>query len=261
MSHVLNRNECPTIFKFSLKFGTYLYFSPDDDKPNRQKKPLEGKFACNVDLWIDLALKKKVRVLDLGILAHGSSSTRFDYNLPNSVLISDSLTGLNLVNIGLTEKLEVHMRSLKTLSITTIVLSDVIIESILSGCPILETLSIIKCCGMRKLNCTSKYLKNLMLVLGKYEVEPVEIWGPHLSSLHIAGMTGRVDIKNLSSLVEATLDLCFGGACRLDRYVNVGAILEKLHHANTFTICNWCILVCNSLIDIYIYSFFLFDCV
>ncbi|KAM7495149.1 hypothetical protein LguiB_029758 [Lonicera macranthoides] len=240
--HVLLLHESPTIFKFSLKFGSYLYFLPNDIRPNRRKKHLKSKFADKVGSWIKFAVKKKVKVLDLGILAHGSSTTRFDYDLPNNVLTCDSLTELKLVSIGLNEKSQVHMRLLKTLSLTTIVLSDAMIEQILSGCPLLERLSIIQCCGIRKLNCTSTYLKNLMLVLGECSLVTVEISGPHLSTLHISGF-GHVDLKNLSSLVEATIDLCFGGACPVDGYFNVGMVLEKLHHANTFTICNWCILV------------------
>ncbi|KAM7492288.1 hypothetical protein LguiA_035209 [Lonicera macranthoides] len=243
MHHVLLLHDCPTIFKFSIKFGSYLYFSPNDMRPKRRKKHLKSKFADKVDSCINFALKKKVKVLDLGILAHGSSSTRFDYDLPNTVLTCDFLTELKLVSIGLTKQVQVYMQSLKTLSLTTIILSDNMIVEILRGCPLLESFSIIKCCGMHNLYCSSKYLKNLILVLGEYELKRVKIWGPYLSSLHISGSNRHVHLKNLVSLVEATLDLCFGGACPVDGYSNVRVLLEKLHYANTFTICNWCILV------------------
>lgn len=242
--HVLFRHECPTIFKFSLKFGSYLYFSPNDVKPREHRKPLEPKFANNIDSWIYFAVRKKVKVLDLGILAHGSSSARFDYDLPDVVFTSDSIDELKLVNIGLRQQEQVHMKSLQTLSLTTIMLNDKMIEGILSGCPLLESLSLIQCWGFHKLNCISAKLTKLMIVLGEFELARLKISGPNLVSLNISGLKGHVDLRNLSSLLEATLDLCFGGTCPVGgTYCNVGSLLEGLHHANTFTISNWCILV------------------
>uniref|UniRef100_A0A5B7BHG0 FBD domain-containing protein n=1 Tax=Davidia involucrata TaxID=16924 RepID=A0A5B7BHG0_DAVIN len=247
VNHVLLLHECPTIFRFSLKFGSFLYFAPNDMRPPRRLKPLRHEFADYINSWIHFAVRKKVKVLELGILAHGSSSSRFDYDLPSIVFTSDSVTELKLVNIGLRHQGVIHMRLLKTLSLTTIMLNDTVFEEILSGCPLLESLFIIQCYGLHKLNCTSTSLKNLLVVLGEYELSRLEISGPNLLSLHISGLKGRVDLKNLSSLIEATLDLCFGGTGPDDNdYYNVGMLLEKLHHANVFTICNWCILVLTS---------------
>ncbi|KAA8526430.1 hypothetical protein F0562_008367 [Nyssa sinensis] len=231
VNRVLLMHECPTIFRFSLKFGSFLYFAPSDIKPPRHPKPLRREFASNIDSWIHFAVRKKVKVLELGILANVSSSSRFDYDLPGIVLTSDSLTELKLVNIGLRQEGLIRMRLLKVLSLTTIMLNDTVIEEILSGCPLLESLSIIKCYGLHKLICTSTSLKKLLVVLGEYELSRMEISGPNILSLHISGSRGRVDLKNLSSLIEATLGLCFGGSVSNDDYCNVWMLFEKLHHA------------------------------
>lgn len=233
--HALLRHECPAIFKFSLKFGSYLYFSPSGFKLPKEKKALEPNLASTVDSWIYFALRKKVKILDLGILAHGSSSTRFDYDLPDAVFTSDFIIEMNLVNISLRQPEQVHLKALKSLSFTTIMLNDKMMEGILSGCPSLESLSLIQCCGLRKLNCTSARLTKLMIVVGN-DFARVEISGPNLKSLGISGLHGQVDLRNVSSVVEATLDICHD-------YCNIGSLLESLHQASTFTMTSWCILM------------------
>ncbi|WOG98777.1 hypothetical protein DCAR_0418122 [Daucus carota subsp. sativus] len=233
--HALIRHDCPAIFKFSLKFGSYLYFSPNGFKPRKDKKPLNPKLASAIDSWIYFALTKKVKFLDLGIFAHGASSSRFDYDLPDAVFTSDSIIEMNLVNISLRKPEQVHLKALKSLSFTTIMLDDKMMEGILSGCPSLESLSLIQCCGLHKLNCTYACLTKLMVTLGNDSAK-VEISGPNLKSLTISGLHGQVDLKNVSSVVEATLDICS------DHYY-IGSLLESLHQASTFTISSWCIMM------------------
>lgn len=231
----LRLHDCPAIFKFSLKFGSYLYFSPSGFKPPKEKKALKPKLASTIDSWIYFALRKNVKIFYLGILAHGSSSTRFDYDLPDAVFTSDSIIEMNLVNISLRQPEQVHLKSLKSLSFTTIMLDDKMMEKILSGCPSLESLSLIQCCGLHKLNCTSARLTKLIIVLGN-DFARVEISGPNLMSLSISGLHGLVDLRNVSSVVEATLDICHD-------YCNIGSLLESLHQASTFTISSWSILM------------------
>ncbi|KAL8131299.1 putative F-box protein At1g49610 [Apium graveolens] len=231
----LLRHECPAIIKFSLKFGSYLYFSPTGFKPPKGKKALEPNLASTIDSWIHFALRKKVKILDLGILAHGSSSTRFDYDLPHAVFRSDFIIEMSLVNISLRQPEQVHLKALKNLSLTTIMLDDKMMEGILSGCPSLESLSLIQCYGLHKLNCTSARLTKLMIVVGN-DFSWVEISGPNLMSLNISGLHGQVNLRNVSSVVEASLDICHD-------YCNIGSLLEGLHQASTFTITSWCILM------------------
>ncbi|KAH7859902.1 hypothetical protein Vadar_006898 [Vaccinium darrowii] len=118
--------------------------------------------AREIDTWIRFALRNKVKVLDLDFRSCGTAHRAVYHKLPNVVLTSDILTELKLVYCRVEPREHIRLRSLKSLSLDGIPLSDETLIEILSGCPVLESLFIYKCCGLHKLNFTSLNLKNVV---------------------------------------------------------------------------------------------------
>lgn len=240
IDHIILLHESPTINKFCLTFGSAI----------ERKRFMSWHLVpslCNVaqrvDSWICFALRKRVNILQVEISKHGLYGGVLNYNLPDSVFNSDSLTELKLVSCGFKHLGKIHMRSLKSLSLERIILCNSLIEEILSGCLSLESLSLIRCCGIHKLNITSECLKSLTITLGEDETSCLEIYCPNVKSLNIFGAIWRVSLKDSSSLVCAHLDFYCGGRYSNQEYQQVGWLLEELSHTKFLTICNWCTLV------------------
>ncbi|KAA8526429.1 hypothetical protein F0562_008368 [Nyssa sinensis] len=239
MDHVLLLHDYPTILKFGLKFRSAVH-----QKPSliRHENTLSPEIADKIDLWIHFAVRKKVKVLELDMLEQGLYGPLFDYDLPDFVLMSDSLKELKLVSRGLKPKGQIRLGALKTLSFRTIGLNDIMIEQILFGCPLLENLTLIRCYVLHKLKLISTCLKILTVTCGEAETSRLKISCPNLKTLNISGSIGYVDLKNTSSLVDATLEFNYGGRYSNDEYHSVGMLLEELNHAKFLTLCNWCIM-------------------
>ncbi|GKB07458.1 ribonuclease H-like domain-containing protein [Tanacetum coccineum] len=89
------------------------------------------------------------------------------------------------------------------------------IGKILSRSPCLETLQLNDCCGFRRINVTSKSVKNLVLSGygyrhpgADYYIDTLEINAPYISSLTIEGKMylEKFLLENVSSLVKAHLN-------------------------------------------------------
>ena len=110
-------------------------------------------------------------------------------------------------------------KPLRSLCISRVKLDEGLVQSILIGCPVLEILELKKCYGYKRLDITSKSVKNLVLsgYGGYYEYrdagwywleEFIEINAPYIVSFtfrkHL--FLWKVILLNVSSLVEAKLD-------------------------------------------------------
>ncbi|KAL7590887.1 hypothetical protein Lser_V15G33821 [Lactuca serriola] len=107
----------------------------------------------------------------------------------------------------------ISWKNLRSLSISYWSLNDDLIENILSGSPVLETLVFDDCHGYRHLHITSKNVKKLVLsryrdYYAKSEVDIVEINAPNILSLTIKDdlVLHKLLLVNVSSLVKANLN-------------------------------------------------------
>ncbi|KAK9284900.1 hypothetical protein L1049_024081 [Liquidambar formosana] len=182
-------------------------------------------------------------------------TSEYNFKLPNFVITCDSLTKLKLVSCSLDPSAKIHMRSLKSLRLKEIILSEDTIAKIFSGCPLLEKLSLYNCYGPSVLSITSQNLKRLVFHYGITDLS-LEIFCPYITSLNISGWIEGVALKNLSCLVNSTLDFTedFNGA--RGEYLGVRMILQKLHHLDVLTICDRLILVWLSFLYRFLYVLF-----
>lgn len=85
--------------------------------------------------------------------------------LPKFVLSSCYLTELRLVACALNPGMNFRMKSLNFLSLSKINFSDELMNTIFSGCPLLEDLYLSSCPGLHNLNFTSPCSKKLVILV------------------------------------------------------------------------------------------------
>lgn len=231
VDHVLLHHEAPTVSTFRLKFGRTIYSSG-----LRSRKIVE-----KIDSWINFAVRKKVEVLEVDIGRRCGYEPIFAYHLPSFILRSDTLTELNLASCSFTTKVGIHMKSLKTLSLRTILLDDTIMEEMLSGCPSLETLTIVDCQGLHLLK-LPHHVKDLKITKDESDMSRLEIIAPSLNSISVSGAIDYVNLKVPSSLSAAALDFFRGGKSFISRHRNIWLLLSDIKHAEHLRVCHWCVL-------------------
>ncbi|KAJ4827304.1 hypothetical protein Tsubulata_028264 [Turnera subulata] len=94
---------------------------------------------------------------------------------------------------------QIWMKSLQTLYLRQVWSDDCTIENLVSGCPLLEKLSLIRCYGLQKLNLASPNLKYLKFF---HETDP-EISVPNIKSLALASVSNllRRTARNMEKIV------------------------------------------------------------
>ncbi|KAG7594630.1 F-box domain [Arabidopsis thaliana x Arabidopsis arenosa] len=132
-------------------------------------------------------------------------------------------------------------KSLKTLSLRCCNLSDESFAKILSGCPILESLTLYSCDELMVLDLTkSPSLKILEIHPNIWDSGPTHIVAPHIHCLTLTLKNSQLSCTfvDVSSLTEAKLDIC---SCALED-MNVDflqdmvlKILDKLQNVDKLT--------------------------
>lgn len=243
------------------------------------------RFRTTLNLWIRFAVKNNVHELCL-LLFSGLLSYRHCYCdhflLPQHLYRNSILTKLSLSVCDLNPKGCISWKSLKSLSMGCMKLSDDVMQKILLGSPVLQSLELYEFYGIDKLNITSPTVKNLVvrdyygkiIVIEEHsdeemdEDEPndeirnlvLEIWGPNLHSLELLGSfsQNKCRLLNVESLVEANLNfnLVKIGENYHEAYREMlSELLGKLHHVQTLTMGTWCIQVSLSLSILHMYAF------
>lgn len=247
VDRAMNLHRSPRIFKLRLKIdcaieycqGQVMLQDPEKDghADNRIRLP------TLLDLWLESALRRNVDTLDLDFIACGFPGFFYDYVLPASVLRSSTLVELRLVSCGLGSCTASCMKSLKSLYLKDIILTDDMIEDLLSACPVLETLSLEDCYGFCRVSCRSPMLKTLIISPDILSEWKIEVSGPFILSLYVSGWIERVNLGDLPSLHDSTIDIYHSFFCVLDEYVFVKKVFEKLCHTKVFSMHERPILV------------------
>lgn len=190
-------NSAPKIWKFHLWFRYREYY------------------VSHVDSWIDFAMRKGVKELDLGFPYNLGSFGNDSYKLPSRVLNCESLISLRLRNCRLEASNFVNLPKLTALSLVFEALGDGMVEELLKGCPMLEDLVIkassynsfppIKICSS-----SSSWLQLKRLAIVGVDNPRVDIEAPNLQILKIStGRFGEYFFEDMPFLREAELSFSY----------------------------------------------------
>ncbi|KAL7599538.1 hypothetical protein Lser_V15G25890 [Lactuca serriola] len=154
------------------------------------------KLESQLNSWMRYVIRCNVREI---ILRLSTNIFESDFTLDQTLFTCSCLTDLTLelrtcmvIPVG-----AISWKNLRNLCISYGSLDEELIENILSGSPVLETLELDLCYGYRRLNITSQSLKNL--VISKY-------W-TYLNSYD--GSTSDADL-------DGYLDYCIGSEAHID---------------------------------------------
>ncbi|XP_076904995.1 F-box protein At5g03100-like [Bidens hawaiensis] len=163
-----------------------------------------------INNWIRYAMNCNVEELDLWLW--GQLERIIEFPLDQFVFICSSFTDLTLSGCSFNPTTAISWKNLRSLCFIHVKLDEDLIESILSGSPVLETLMLNNCYGYKRLNITSKSVKNLVFSgytnpHGRDFKDNIEINAPNILSLTIKYLVlGKLLLLDVSSLVEAHLN-------------------------------------------------------
>ncbi|WMV20308.1 hypothetical protein MTR67_013693 [Solanum verrucosum] len=186
VDYVLGHSVSPKIKKFQL----------DSNEPDAYKS--------DMDRWLSFAIEKKVENLKIQ-----SVSEEEVYALPECLYTCSSLITLVVGFCSFDANVAVAWKSLKSIKLKWMVLSNDHIVNLLSGCPILETMELFRFKGFSRLEIRSSKLKRLNLIAYNDDEldHSLEIVAPYLQHLEICeSLYGfKCRLVDVSSLVNAKL--------------------------------------------------------
>ncbi|CAH8269860.1 unnamed protein product [Arabidopsis lyrata] len=160
--------------------------------------------APEIDTWINLAVSRNAEDLSLKF--------RYNYRFPDTFFINSSLKQLSL-NLGysnLIPKCVVSWSSLRTLSLNRCKMSDGSFAKILSGCLLLESLTLNLCDRLYHLDLSKSLSLRRLEVYGDRWIEaPARIVAPHIHYLRLENYQRPSNLVDVSSLTEANLNLSY----------------------------------------------------
>ncbi|XP_010501831.1 PREDICTED: putative F-box/LRR-repeat protein At3g18150 [Camelina sativa] len=191
----------------------------------------------HVDKWIKFAISRNVENLSLEVDQCGNLP------IPDFFFINSSVKQLTfeLCFADLTPKNSVLWTSLKKLYLGCCKVSDESIAKILSGCPVLESLTLYFCDKLMVLDLRdSLRLTTLEIRRNIWVPGPTQILAPHLHSLTLRNSLLPCTLVDVSSLTEAKMEIGFNHAQRTVNaeflQVMVLKMLEKIQNAEKLTL-------------------------
>nr|KAJ0196208.1 hypothetical protein LSAT_V11C700352220 [Lactuca sativa] len=224
----------------------------------------DTRYVSQVNSWIRYAISCNVEDFSLTLW---NMKFEAEFLLEQIFFISSSFTELTLRGCIFNPVGAINWKNLRNLCITWGNLHEDLIENILSGSPLLETLVLRYCYGYKRLNITSKSVKNLVFsghIIRDDDDDDdddddgdityiIEINAPNILSLTIEDdvVLWRLLLLNVSSLVEANLDFANMGHNEIipeevEEEMLKGLLL-KLHHVKELKIGDLCSEVLSRL--------------
>ncbi|ESQ53560.1 hypothetical protein EUTSA_v10027555mg, partial [Eutrema salsugineum] len=186
--------------------------------------------VSHMDKWIEFVMSRHVENLSLKLWLD-------EYTLPDFFYISSSIKQLTLEYCDMIDRCSVAWTSLKNLSLLSCNLSDESMAKILSGCPILESLTLSKCDGFRFLDLSESVRLKTLVVDRNRCVK--QIVAPHIHCLKLINSQLPCTVTDTSSLTEAHLDIPFNSD---EIFYNIDHVLamvlkmiEDLQHVEKLT--------------------------
>ncbi|CAH8376222.1 unnamed protein product [Eruca vesicaria subsp. sativa] len=187
-----------------------------------------------VEKWIEFAMSRNVENMSLNVYDNGDQK----YHIPDFFYINNSIRKISVNGLysGLTIPSYVSWTSLKMLSLSSFKLYDEYVDKILSGCPVLESLSLSFCHEIMVLDLSkSLSLRTLEIDSNIWYPGPKQIVAPHIRRLRLRNHVLPCTLVDVSSLNEARLDICFYGPENpKDDFLQVMG-LEKLQNVEKLT--------------------------
>ncbi|XP_076939040.1 F-box/LRR-repeat protein 25-like [Bidens hawaiensis] len=161
----------------------------------------------HINIWIRYALTCNVEDLSLSLW---SLERRTKFPLDDLFFISSCFTNLTLQGFAFNPAGAISWKSLRCLRLSCVKFDHDLVENILSGTPVLETLVLHSCNlhGSKRIDITSKSVKKLVFARCMASGDVIEINAPNILSLTIKGefWLRNLLLLDVSSLVEAGLD-------------------------------------------------------
>ncbi|KAL4563327.1 hypothetical protein LXL04_027368 [Taraxacum kok-saghyz] len=216
------------------------------------------QFQPQLSNWIRYAISCNVEELRLSLK---SADSRVKFEFDQNFFISSCFTDMALVGCVLNPTGAICWKNLKTFYIDHTNLDEDMIENILSGSPVLETLVLDSCYGFKLIDITSKSVKNLVFTgYPKCQVthdevgEIIKINAPNILSLSIQEdlVLWKLLLLDVSSLIKVYLDYY-----TLDRYFDptpkeaeeemLKGFILKTRHVKELEIGSYCYKVVSRL--------------
>ncbi|CAH2076664.1 unnamed protein product [Thlaspi arvense] len=178
--------------------------------------------------WIEFVMSRHVEDLSLELWVGL-------YVLPHFIYTSSSVKQLTVTYCYMAPSY-VSWTSLKNLSLLSCTLSDESMAKILSGCPILESLTLYNCYELRILDLgKSLRLRTLAVERNNGFQGPTQIVAPYVHCLNLRDShEPSCTLADVSSLTEANLNICYNSDNSLK--VKVVKMLEELQHVEKLTL-------------------------
>ncbi|XP_058081582.1 F-box/FBD/LRR-repeat protein At1g13570-like [Magnolia sinica] len=227
VNKILELHNSKTVKRFRL------FFYPGD------------RYMPNAMKWIEFATSKGVEELDLGLrqtfmyeVAGGIFGGTKPFKLPNCLFYCQSLTLLSLSHCLFSPPSNFNgFCSLQALCLRQVNITDSIIQTILSNCPLLEKLDLRDCgpLSLIKVCAPDLKLKSLTLV-DCWHADEIEIFAPNLLSFqHYGRLFYKYSFRNIPSLVDVLVSLTdFEGRGPEHGWMQ---ILSSLTHVKILTVC------------------------
>ncbi|CAE5960470.1 unnamed protein product [Arabidopsis arenosa] len=195
--------------------------------------------------WITFAMSRK----NLSLEVHGTG-----FEIPASFFINSSIKQLNIELASISSQCLVSWPSLKKLSLRLCRFRYGSIAKLLSGCPILECLTLYSCKDIKVLD-LSKLLHLRTLEINSHIkfLGPTQIVAPHIHCLRLIASQLPCTLVDISSLTEAKVDICIksrDGIFKADfpqLQAMVLEMLEKLQNVEKLTFGGNFLQVCFGL--------------
>ncbi|CAN6911050.1 unnamed protein product [Brassica oleracea] len=212
-------NQTLTLYTAPKMMHFLLDINENDDVPH-------------IDTWIEFAMmSRNVENMFLFLWVD-------KYSFPKFFYVSSSLKQLTLKHCDTSPKCSVSWTSLKNLSLLTCSVSDESMAKILSGCPVLESLTLNRCDELSYLDLSrSLRLRTLVVERSSSATGPKDIEAPHIHYLYLRYSQFPCSLADVSSLTEANVDICTNELSYNARLLQpaVMDMLEKLQHVEKLT--------------------------
>jgi len=200
---------------------------------------LNDNTVPQVDSWIEFALSRNVQNLSVFVRDFTYTKT---YRFPDIFYISSSLKQLDVTLdfFDMISTCAVSWKSLRNLTLRFCQIPDESMHNILSGCPILESLTLDTCRLLERLDLSkSPNLRRLDINRQYRRTGPIVIVAPHIYYLRVTYSSTPSTIVDVSSLSEANLNIISSLLSPLtaDRYQTMALeMLSKFHNVKRLTV-------------------------
>ncbi|KAK6117930.1 hypothetical protein DH2020_048335 [Rehmannia glutinosa] len=190
----------------ALEFRKKYYNDLSIDKFKVSMRFVEEVSSC-LEKWIAFALERNVKELsivaemkDLISIAEFFHPFRVPYLLPKSVFTTKSIQCLELVFCDLSNVSgnPIDLPFLRSLDMINVHMNESILESILSGSPLLEKLNLSLVCGLEKIQISGERIK-MLIVFKCLPLEEVVVKAPNIESFLFRGKRQNPDKIDISS--------------------------------------------------------------